>query len=280
MFEYIPLTLSISADPENLCASLQDFKTIFNLLKTETDIDAIDFALAKSKIMQGRWIRPSTRLFMPQEHFCGKNLWILKVNQLNRGRGIYVFNNLRQLWKLILQALDVRFQDKYTQKTVQEQLDQLLQEKNSVSITHELDNDSFFKSHQAEEGIYKTSTFVIQKYIEDPLLINSRKFDIRIWVFISHENLTFMFKEGYVRTSCEKFSLDSADVDKPYIHLTNNAIQKFSTEYGKFEDGNQLSFKDLQDHLTEIKVDLYQEILSRIREIIKMSKVISISFNY
>ena len=28
----------------------------------------------------------------------------------------------------------------------------------------------------------------------------------------------------------------------PFVHLTNNAIQKHSPNYGQFEDGNQLPF--------------------------------------
>lgn len=35
------------------------------------------------------------------------------------------------------------------------------------------------------------------------------------------------------------------------MHLTNNAVQKNCAGYGRFEDGNQLSFKDLQRHIDE-----------------------------
>jgi len=34
-----------------------------------------------------------------------------------------------------------------------------------------------------------------------------------------------------------------------YVHLTNNAIQKNCPNYGKQEDGNQLSFTDLRNYM-------------------------------
>lgn len=69
----------------------------------------------------------------------------------------------------------------------------------------------------------KSEVFVIQKYIERPLLIDERKFDIRLWVLISFDNRCYLFQEGYVRTSSYKFTLDT--INQPMVHLTNNAIQ-------------------------------------------------------
>ena len=50
----------------------------------------------------------------------------------------------------------------------------------------------------------------------------------------------YWYEEGYIRTASEEFNLK--DVSNQYIHLTNDAIQKFSDGYGKFESGNKLSF--------------------------------------
>jgi hypothetical protein len=33
------------------------------------------------------------------------------------------------------------------------------------------------------------------------------------------------------------------------VHLTNNAVQKYSESYGSFEDGNQASYTRLQEIL-------------------------------
>jgi len=53
-------------------------------------------------------------------------------------------------------------------------------------------------------------------------------------------------REGYIRTSSENFDLSLSEKDNYFIHLTNNAIQKNNENYGKFENGNQLSFEHLE----------------------------------
>ena len=77
-----------------------------------------------------------------------------------------------------------------------------------------------------------------QKYMEAPLLIDQRKFDIRVWVLLTQDQKLYVFKEGYIRTSGSKFTLDKNSITKPDIHLTNNAIQKNLKNYGKYEIGN------------------------------------------
>ena len=40
-------------------------------------------------------------------------------------------------------------------------------------------------------------------------------------------------------------------MDQVYVHLTNNAVQKYSKNYGKFEEGNIVSLEDLSEDLAE-----------------------------
>ena len=77
---------------------------------------------------------------------------------------------------------------------------------------------------EPSQKLVKSDLFVIQKYIERPLLINERKFDIRLWVLVTHENECYLFEEGYVRTSSYKYTCDADTIDNLMIHLTNNAI--------------------------------------------------------
>jgi hypothetical protein len=59
---------------------------------------------------------------------------------------------------------------------------------------------------------------------------------------VNQEHDVFFFKEGYLRTSGSEFSVDLNNVDNAFVHLTNNAIQKYSETYGEHEDGNTMSF--------------------------------------
>lgn len=70
----------------------------------------------------------------------------------------------------------------------------------------------------------------------------------------------YFYREGYLRTSSREY--DIKDLDNRYVHLTNDAIQKKSSDYGKFETGNKISYDDFQEFLKTTKeVDFYKTIL-------------------
>lgn len=114
-------------------------------------------------------------------------------------------------------------------------------------------------------------TYIVQKYIENPLLINKRKFDIRCYVMMTSINGViqgYFYLDGYLRTTSQEFSLDQVD---PFVHLTNDAIQKHSSEYGKFENGNKLSYRDFQRYLdtNHKEFNFFTQVLPKIRDIVK-----------
>lgn len=121
-------------------------------------------------------------------------------------------------------------------------------------------------------SIELNSNYIIQKYIESPLLFNNRKFDIRMWVLITHDNRCYYFPEGYIRTSSEDYSISSNLLNNKFVHLTNNAVQKDSASYGKFENGNQISFRDFQEYLEKSnEFGTFDKILLQIRGMILIS---------
>lgn len=103
------------------------------------------------------------------------------------------------------------------------------------------------KARGASMGI--APVWVLQKYIENPLLYRNRKFDLRVWVLALDNGDIYIHAPGYVRTSSEVFDLESTN---RYAHLTNYCQQVNAESFGKFEEGNTLTFNDLENYLTEI----------------------------
>ncbi len=90
--------------------------------------------------------------------------------------------------------------------------------------------------------------WVVQKYLERPLLYCTRKFDIRMWALITWKDEFYYYKHGYLRTSSDAYTLDSK---LNYVHLTNNCLQKYGENYGNFEVGNTIGFEVFEKYVNE-----------------------------
>ena len=119
-------------------------------------------------------------------------------------------------------------------------------------------------------GASDRHTYIIQKYIEKPLLINKRKFDIRVFALMTSVNgyiKGYYYEDGYLRTSCKEFTLKN--LNNRYIHLTNDAVQKKNDDYGKYESGNKISYTDFQKYLdanfAQCNVDVFRDIFPQIK---------------
>ena len=116
---------------------------------------------------------------------------------------------------------------------------------------------------------------LLQKYLENPLLYNGRKFDMRIWVLLNHEMNVYMFKEGHLKATSEKFNIKSNNL---FIHLTNYSVQKYNIHFSEFEYGNEISFQQFQNFLdkkmeneNKMKIDFKNDILPKVKKIIMLS---------
>lgn len=74
----------------------------------------------------------------------------------------------------------------------------------------------------------KEFQFIAQKYIETPLIIKARKFDLRVWVLVTDWNpLTiWLFKKPYVRLPAHDY--DENDLCNKFSHLANNSVAKYA----------------------------------------------------
>jgi hypothetical protein len=95
--------------------------------------------------------------------------------------------------------------------------------------------------------------WIIQKYIAKPLLYKGRKFDVRVHVLILENGDIYICNYGYLRTSSEKYNLRlyKDDTKNNLIHITNQAYQIVSENFGKYEEGNTPTFKEFEDYLVD-----------------------------
>ena len=69
---------------------------------------------------------------------------------------------------------------------------------------------------------------IVSFYIDRPLLINQKKFDMRVYVLVTSYNplRVYMYQEGLARFATEEYSNDPNVLRNKFVHLTNFSINK------------------------------------------------------
>ncbi|KAG7384632.1 putative tubulin polyglutamylase ttll1 [Phytophthora pseudosyringae] len=81
--------------------------------------------------------------------------------------------------------------------------------------------------------------YVVSRYIENPLLVGGKKFDLRMYVLVlSYRPMqALVYREGFARFCNVKYSAAADDMDNPFMHLTNVAVQKNNEDYNSNHGG-------------------------------------------
>lgn len=113
---------------------------------------------------------------------------------------------------------------------------------------------------------------VVSEYIDNPLLINDLKFDLRVYVAITsiHPLRIYMYKEGLVRFATQKYTMNK---NSKFTHLTNYSVNKFSDNFIENKDaradnvGSKWSITALRKLIKQQGID-DERIFDKIKDII------------
>uniref|UniRef100_A0AAV2IZM5 Malonyl-CoA-acyl carrier protein transacylase, mitochondrial n=1 Tax=Knipowitschia caucasica TaxID=637954 RepID=A0AAV2IZM5_KNICA len=138
-------------------------------------------------------------LFVEEFRKNPSSTWIMKPCGKAQGKGIFLINKLSQIKKW---SRDSR-------------------------------TSTFVAASSGKEA------YVISVYIDNPLLIGGKKFDLRLYVLVTTYRplKCYMYKLGFCRFCTVKYTPSTSELDNMFVHLTNVAIQKHGDDYNHVHGG-------------------------------------------
>ena len=283
IWKYVPLTVFIGPNNENEKCFDTLYDTINNYI---VDINDINKSLDKEKnkekysklfqtmqcnvygrrkdVAKDTWMMGSrTPIKIPNTHYEGKNLWVLKASNLNRGQCIRLLDSKEKFHEIIKdwsQGINIKNSNKgATENNMQLRLNS----ESNQAKNEEIPQSDTFTTHK----------MVVQKYIEKPLCYYGRKCDMRVWVMLTHDLKVYVYKEGHLKTCSEKYDINNQK--DAFVHITNYSFQKHCLNFQKFELGNEVPFFDFQKFLDkeykDNKIDVQKHIMEQVKYIVGLS---------
>lgn len=105
---------------------------------------------------------------------------------------------------------------------------------NGIKVCNSLEEVKTIIKSKNRHNNGKIKTYIVQLYMSSPFLYKNRKFDIRHYIMITSVNgliKGYWYQDGYIRTTSYEFNLLNLN---GLVHLTNDAVQKYGKDYGKF----------------------------------------------
>ncbi|XP_064420977.1 tubulin polyglutamylase TTLL5 isoform X2 [Latimeria chalumnae] len=121
-------------------------------------------------------------------------------------------------------------------------------------------------------GVYLVSTpnhipldenLLVSRYINNPLLIDDFKFDVRLYVLLTSYDplIVYLYEEGLARFATVKYERGGKNIKNQFMHLTNYSVNKKSCDYVSCDDpeiedyGNKWSMSAILRYLKQERKD-------------------------
>ncbi|KAG4084290.1 TTL-domain-containing protein [Neocallimastix lanati (nom. inval.)] len=118
---------------------------------------------------------------------------------------------------------------------------------------------------------------IVTRYISNPLLINGKKFDLRIYVLVTGHNplKIYLFNNCFARLATTNYDLDINDLDNVFKHLTNIHIGKKNKER---DSKLVMSLKDIKTYLKDTYSLEFSKIWDDVKDMV-IKSLISVNKN-
>uniref|UniRef100_A0A8D2LN62 Tubulin--tyrosine ligase-like protein 5 n=1 Tax=Varanus komodoensis TaxID=61221 RepID=A0A8D2LN62_VARKO len=100
---------------------------------------------------------------------------------------------------------------------------------------------------------------LVSRYINNPLLIDDFKFDVRLYVLVTSYDplIIYLYEEGLARFATVRYDQGSKNIKNQFMHLTNYSVNKKSGDYVSCDDpevedyGNKWSMSAMLRYLKQ-----------------------------
>ena len=260
IFDVVPFTLILS-NTKDIDYSFNALKELIDFIQKNKNIT--NNIITNRKYNEHFWYDKNYEFINKQyinfnkNFISDKNYWIIKPPDLYQGKCIEICNNFDDIQKKCKKMF------KGVDKT---NIPELGYEEYSNG-EDELDD---LNQGKKPTKFYCCNDIIIQKYLDNPLLYQKRKFDIRCFVLIDSNLNVYFCKEGHLKGCSEFYNLNKTN---KFIHITNYSFQKNSSNFEKFEIGNEISYKDFKKFLLNerIPIEKFDEMINQMKFLIKLS---------
>ena len=263
IFDLVPFTLIIS-NTKNLGYSFSALKELMEFIPKENNLD--NNILTNRKYKDHFWFDKNYNFLENQyininnNFLSNKNYWIIKPPDLYQGKCIEIGNDYEELFKKckkMFMGVDKTNIPEIGEEDYDEEL---------------YDEDSYEDESNERKGtkFYCCNDIIVQKYLDNPLLYQKRKFDIRCFVLLDSNLNVFFCREGHLKGCSEFYNID--DTNK-FIHITNYSFQKNSSNFERFEIGNEISYNDFKKFMIKecIPLEKFDKMIEHMKFLIQIS---------
>lgn len=131
----------------------------------------------------------------------------------------------------------------------------------------------FITRQPIKESNSLNEKYVVQQYLDKPLLIDGFKFDLRVYVLVtSFDPLrVYVYHEGLARFATTPYcELTNSNISQHCMHLTNYSINKYSADYDRDDRddaGSKRKFSSIKSWFASMNLD-YNGLWAKIDDII------------